>query len=303
MATAGSDSAATEHTEVPQLAELVNQEAGLVMPRPPNSNARPGSSQDHVVNVRTVFEPPLRQIYDHRISYGSSNSIATELATEPCLIVRGKHIWSEFYWAAGLSNANTVALLDKHWVVDTLCERNAIRTGIKLEFLPGIRTVLLSYGRDHRKATFKRDEPWYPLINNMHGYIFTDYRECWRNTVEVYRENWMGMNCIAIRGDKGQAAELLNKPSLLFDDKEDNIDLLRARSTPLNKLDGVVVRMGKKRRYNVARGYVANYHDDHWEGLIADFDYYYGRGCGQNVHGDSSHRPPYVPPHGGHNRW
>ena len=27
--TAGSDSAATEHTEVPQLAELVNQEAGL----------------------------------------------------------------------------------------------------------------------------------------------------------------------------------------------------------------------------------------------------------------------------------
>ena len=113
----------------------------------------------------------------------------------------------------------------------------------------------------------------------------------------------MGMNCIAIRGDKGQAAELLNKPSLLFDDKEDNIDLLRARSTPLNKLDGVVVRMGKKRRYNVARGYVANYHDDHWEGLIADFDYYYGRGCGQNVHGDSSHRPPYVPPHGGHNRW
>ena len=29
MATAGSDSAATEHTEVPQLAELVNQEAGL----------------------------------------------------------------------------------------------------------------------------------------------------------------------------------------------------------------------------------------------------------------------------------
>ena len=96
MATARSDSVATEHTEVPQLAELVNQEAGLVMPRPPNSNARPGSSQDQVVNVRTVFEPPLRQIYDHRISYGSSNSIATELATEPCLIVRGKHIWSEF---------------------------------------------------------------------------------------------------------------------------------------------------------------------------------------------------------------
>ena len=29
MATVGSDSAATEHTEVPQLAELVNQETGL----------------------------------------------------------------------------------------------------------------------------------------------------------------------------------------------------------------------------------------------------------------------------------
>lgn len=80
----------------------------------------------------------------------------------------------------------------------------------------------------------------------------------------------MGKNCIAIRGDKGQAAELLNKPSLLFDDREDSIDLLRARSTPVNKLDGVVVRMGKKHRYNVARGYVANYRDDHWEGLVAD---------------------------------
>ena len=93
MATAGSDSAATEHTEVPQLAELVNQEAGLVMPRPPNSNARPGSSQDQVVNVRTVFEPPPRQNYDHRISYGSSlgpimNSQGG-FDHQPCLIVRG----------------------------------------------------------------------------------------------------------------------------------------------------------------------------------------------------------------------
>ena len=110
-------------------------------------------------------------------------------------------------------------------------------------------------------------------------------------------------NCIAIRGDKWQASELLQKPALLFDDKQDNIDLLRDRSTLATKLDGVVVRMGRKRNYGVGPGFVANYHPDHWEGLVYDFNYFYGRGHGINVHGGSSFRPPYVPPNITHDRW
>ena len=89
----------------------------------------------------------------------------------------------------------------------------------------------------------------------------------------------MGPNCIAIRGDKGQAAELFNRPAVLFDDKEANVDLVRSYSTPSNVLDGVVVKMGRKRNHRVNNyKYVANYDSRHWPRLLQQYQYNYGRG-------------------------
>lgn len=223
---------------------------------------------------------------------------------QPTIISRGQHIWEEFYEAAELGNAYTVAIVGKHHVADTLSNYQAIQSGQAIEFMPGIRSVLLSYGRDHRKGSFNRNERWHPFINSMDGYIFTDYSESWRGHVEVYRENWMPTQCIAIWGDKGQAAELLGTRAILFDDKEDNIDLLRARSTVRNKLDGVVVQMGKKAplqhcpRLRRKLPWQLLGRTCSWLRLLLR-----GRGNWRNVHGDSYYRAPYVPLHDGHNRW
>lgn len=215
---------------------------------------------------------------------------------QPTIIFRGQRIWDESCKAASIASANTVVLFDKHDVVDTLNNQQAIQAGEAIDYMPGIRSVLLSYGRDNRKGSFNPAERWRPYISCLDGYISTDYPDCWLNNVEAYGENWMPLHCIAIRGDKGQAAELLGKPALLFDDKEHNVDLVRSRSSHRNKLDGVVVRMGRKCRYNVAPGYISNYRCSDWEGLVAEYDYYHGRATGEHLYGDSGYchrqRPP-----------
>ena len=127
----------------------------------------------------------------------------------PTTVIRkGQHIWDEFYREVQVRTADTIGFFDKHDVVDELNRDQAIYAGEDIDRIPGVRSILLSFGRKHRKASFKHCEQWYPFVAMLDGYIFTDYRECWRNQVDVYRENWMGRNCIAIRGDKGQAAEL-----------------------------------------------------------------------------------------------
>ena len=74
--------------------------------------------------------------------------------------------------------------------------------------------------------------------------------------VDVDREPWMESNCVGIRGDKGQVADLMRKPVLLFDDHEENIALLRLRSSPNLYLDGVLVRRGRKADIPVPPGYL-----------------------------------------------
>ena len=137
------------------------------------------------------------------------------LGRGPTRIFRGRDLWDEFYEEAGVANCNSVSLFDKHNVADTLTNFEAEQSGGAIDFMPGIRSVLLSYGRRHRKGTFDRNTRYYPFISSMDGYIFTDFPQCWKDDVEVYRENWMPKNCITIRGDKGQAAELLVKPALV----------------------------------------------------------------------------------------
>ena len=95
----------------------------------------------------------------------------------------------EFYEAAGIQNCNSVALFDKHNVSDTLNHWQAEQTGGGIDFMPGIRSVLLSYGRKHRKGTFDRNTRYYPFISSMDGHISTDHPDSWKDRVEVYRGN------------------------------------------------------------------------------------------------------------------
>ena len=50
-------------------------------------------------------------------------------------------------------------------------------------------------------------------------------------------------------------ASLLRKPTILFDDKEDNVQLLRNRSTTACTLDGFIVRRGPKATDPVESGF------------------------------------------------
>ena len=131
------------------------------------------------------------------------NTMSSYYGPPPTIIRRGQHIWDEFYEEVGVRTADTIGLFDKHDVVDTLNHNQAVYAGEAIDCIHGVRSILLSYGRDHRKASFKNWEAWYPFIGILDGYIFTDYRECWRDHVDVYRGNWMSTNCIAIKGDTG----------------------------------------------------------------------------------------------------
>ena len=152
-----------------------------------------------------------------------------------------------------------LALFDQHDVVDTLNFDQACAVGLGFDYAEAIAPILCSYGRDHRLEAFDRAQPWAPMVAECEGHIFTDYREGWHRSVDVYREAWMPPSCIGFRGGKGQVARLIGLPALLFDDKEEVIDLLRRRSTPEVPLDGIVVRRGRKTEWGVAPGYqVAN---------------------------------------------
>ena len=155
------------------------------------------------------------------------------------------------------------ALFDKHDVVNTLDFDEACAVGVDFDHRDAIAPILCSYSPrnaiDLRLETFDRTQPWAPMVGECDGHIFTDHREGFFRCVDVYREEWMLPNCIGFRGDKGQVARLIGLPALLFDDKEEVIDLLRRRSTPEVPLDGIVVRRGRKSEWGVAPGYqVAN---------------------------------------------
>ena len=109
------------------------------------------------------------------------------------------------------------------------------------------------------------------MVASCDGYIFTDYRWSFHATVDVYREAWMPTNCIGVRGDKGQVARLLNIPTLLFDDKEENIDRVR-RYKVGHELNGVVVRRGRKRKRGVEPGYECIINDPYkWVARLRHF--------------------------------
>ena len=81
----------------------------------------------------------------------------------------------------------------------------------------------------------------------------------------------MGPKCVGVKGDKGQVASLLRKPSLLFDDIEKNVQLLRDRSTRACPLDGFIVRRRPKATDPVQSGFEELSNCNDWVTVVEAF--------------------------------
>lgn len=200
-------------------------------------------------------------------------------------IRRGHDQWQEFCECTGLNYHpdGVVALFDKHNVVDTMTFEEACDTGTSLDHVEKLNTFICSKSssrnRSIREETFSGDVAWRAMVASCDGHIFTDYRVGHHKSIDVYREDWMKLNTIGVRGDKGQIAKLMNKPVLLFDDQEDNIRGLRRRSSDAY-LDGVVVRRGTKANEPVDPGFVVENNCKEWVGIVRRFaedPYYFKR--------------------------
>ena len=170
----------------------------------------------------------------------------------------GNSVWNDFKHVTQFDrwpNISATVLFDHHHVVDTLSRPEACTVGVELDHNPVVVSYLCSFGKKKRHKPFKKRAEYRPLIDELDGYIFTDFPAGWTNTVDVYREPWMGPKSVGVKGDKGQVASLLRSPTILFDDKEENVDLLRARSTVDCTLDGFIVRRGRKALDPVVHGY------------------------------------------------
>ena len=171
-------------------------------------------------------------------------------------IASGTDLFYRFCEHTGLHTVDSISFFDHHNVVDTIMdERTAVTLGVDLSYLDDHGSVLLSYsgkGSPHRPNAFDDHNVFFPMINEMDGFIFTDLRERERAAVHVYQEDWMEtfshddkgrLKCdiVCVEGDKGQAAELFEVPSIMFDDQENNVRKVMLAG-PRNA--GCVVRIG-----------------------------------------------------------
>ena len=103
----------------------------------------------------------------------------------------------------------------------------------------------------------------------MDGIIFTDYGVGRRDTVEVYHDDWMPPTVIGVRGDKGQVAALFGQPCLLFDDKEENVSLVRQKGLDSGGI--VVKRLGPYPDYERLANFTYMANPYRWLPIIRDF--------------------------------
>jgi len=178
------------------------------------------------------------------------------------------------------------ALFDFHDVLDSLNPQEAFVLGVHLEHLSNrknfIPCFLCSFGKAHAEKAFEVIKPagWasdlestLPWSEMLDGCVFTDVRKNDTDKFEVYRPKWYPETAIRITGDKSDISRFLNIPTLLFDDKEENITI-HSKGHRENK--GVVVKRGRKARHQVLRGF--KYCPDWclWAGMINEFQKHLG---------------------------
>ena len=157
----------------------------------------------------------------------------------------GSGIWREWLHVIGYCEDQTPILVDKHKVVDDFNDDESADVGSTLDHMDEICPVICSkstrrgHGLEHRLKIFDREQPGFHFIQQMHGVVYTDYPVGHHRTVDIYRDEWMPPTVIGVRGDKGQVANLFRKPSLLFDDKEENVELVRRIGI---ESDGILVK-------------------------------------------------------------
>ena len=188
--------------------------------------------------------------------HGCGSPKIPPLSPPPIGVRHGNAEWREFLVASQMCYWRAAALMDLHNVVDTFNWQEAARVGVDIDHHDHLGGYLLSYGRNDREQAFDPDEPYTPLMTELNGKIFTDYGVGCRKTVDIYREPWMKPDTIGVKGDKGQVAQLLGIPCLLFDDRKEHIDLVRARSSIACKLEGIQVLRGRRAGDKPTRGCV-----------------------------------------------
>ena len=114
----------------------------------------------------------------------------------------------------------------------------------------------------------KKKDNAYPLLTMLDGEVFTDYRDAWGPRFGVYRPRGWPKTAIRVTGDKSAVSRFLGIPTILFDDREDNM-WYHGLGHPQN--EGVVVKRGAKRHHWRRRdlAYCSNWRK--WPDMIQDF--------------------------------
>ena len=201
----------------------------------------------------------------------------------------GEPIFRRFCSDLDLQHCSTISVFDHHHVVDQLDEDEAISLGIALEHVDDHCSILLSYGFSHRQEAFDSTKRFYPMINELDAYVFADFRHNRSYGVAVYQDQWMKDTCrrmdkpqslinIGMRGDKGQVAELLGKPIVFFDDKEENVlQVLQAKQGN----EAYVVRIGEMEDHPVrsigGTAFTRTSDVSEWEALCKNFNSKHGQ--------------------------
>ena len=192
-------------------------------------------------------------------------------------LVGGHCLWQEWLHETDphrmFAHSRFAALFDYHDVVDTCSNDEACHLASELEhlFLCGsaVPSLLCSYGKDHSLGTFSAQNPWYPLVLQLDGYVFTDYRERFAKTaLSAWRPEGYPLNAIRLTGDKSDVCRLLKQPTILFDDKERNA-YRHDRGNSGNW--SVVVKRGEKSHHRWRRGYYYESDVQGWPKIIEEF--------------------------------
>jgi hypothetical protein len=163
-----------------------------------------------------------------------------------------REVFSNFIWITSLVYAEYSILFDFHWVIDTLtaCEISELLRDLALLKAKDVAVIGCSYGISHIYETLD-PRMWYaPLVNAMDGWVFTMYRDNWNwpHVRGVY--NVRGLedrkDVIIVQDDKSFISKIMNIPSILFDDREDNM-YHHNKGHVLNRT--ILVKRGRKRHH------------------------------------------------------